>query len=98
MGLIISSESFKEGEFLATPHVLSEAYGFGCKGDNLSPQLSWSNVPEGTRSFALKQSQYFASFSDSTAQFSVKQTQNPSDTEGSVFSSGHHAHRPYLTN
>lgn len=53
MGLIITSESFKEGEFLATPHVLSEAYGFGCKGNNLSPQLSWSNVPEGTRSFAL---------------------------------------------
>ena len=53
MGLIITSESFKEGEFLATPHVLSEAYGFGCKGNNLSPQLSWSNVPDGTRSFAL---------------------------------------------
>jgi Raf kinase inhibitor-like YbhB/YbcL family protein len=27
--------------------------GMGCKGENLSPQLAWSNVPEGTKSFAL---------------------------------------------
>jgi len=27
--------------------------GFGCDGQNLSPELSWSNVPEGTRSFAV---------------------------------------------
>lgn len=27
--------------------------GFGCKGDNLSPQLSWKNVPAGTKSFAV---------------------------------------------
>ncbi|WP_058913180.1 kinase inhibitor [Entomohabitans teleogrylli] len=27
--------------------------GFGCAGKNQSPQLSWSGVPEGTRSFAL---------------------------------------------
>jgi phosphatidylethanolamine-binding protein (PEBP) family uncharacterized protein len=27
--------------------------GFGCKGGNLSPALSWSNPPAGTKSFAL---------------------------------------------
>jgi Raf kinase inhibitor-like YbhB/YbcL family protein len=27
--------------------------GFGCTGGNISPQLSWENPPEGTRSFAL---------------------------------------------
>src|SRR6202035_5674787 len=27
--------------------------GFGCKGGNVSPALSWSNAPAGTQSFAL---------------------------------------------
>ncbi|WP_010521687.1 YbhB/YbcL family Raf kinase inhibitor-like protein [Aquimarina agarivorans] len=27
--------------------------GFGCTGKNISPQLHWSNVPEGTKSFAI---------------------------------------------
>jgi Raf kinase inhibitor-like YbhB/YbcL family protein len=27
--------------------------GFGCTGENISPQLEWSNAPEGTRSFAI---------------------------------------------
>lgn len=27
--------------------------GFGCKGDNISPQLSWENAPAGTKSFAV---------------------------------------------
>jgi len=53
MALILTSESFKEGDMLAPRHVLSEAYGFGCTGDNLSPQLSWSGAPAGTESFAL---------------------------------------------
>ena len=53
MALVLTSESFKEGEYLGHDHVLSEAYGFGCAGGNLSPQLSWSGVPEGTESFAV---------------------------------------------
>jgi len=27
--------------------------GFGCAGDNISPQLAWNNAPEGTKSFAI---------------------------------------------
>lgn len=27
--------------------------GFGCEGENLSPQLSWTDAPEGTKSFAV---------------------------------------------
>ena len=32
---------------------IEEFNGFGCAGDNVSPQLSWSNAPEGTKSFAI---------------------------------------------
>jgi Raf kinase inhibitor-like YbhB/YbcL family protein len=27
--------------------------GFGCTGQNLSPQVSWENIPAGTKSFAI---------------------------------------------
>lgn len=30
-----------------------EFNGFGCTGKNQSPQLSWANAPEGTKSFAV---------------------------------------------
>lgn len=30
-----------------------EFQGFGCTGGNLSPQLSWSGAPKGTKAFAL---------------------------------------------
>ena len=30
-----------------------EFNGFGCTGNNRSPQLSWKNPPEGTKSFAI---------------------------------------------
>jgi Raf kinase inhibitor-like YbhB/YbcL family protein len=32
---------------------VQEFNGFGCSGDNVSPQLSWANAPEGTKSFAV---------------------------------------------
>ena len=32
---------------------MEEFQGFGCTGDNTSPQLSWDNAPEGTKSFAI---------------------------------------------
>ena len=53
MAFTLTSSSFKEGETLAMDHVLSADYGFGCGGGNKSPQLSWSEVPEGTKSFAV---------------------------------------------
>lgn len=30
-----------------------EYKGFGCNGDNISPQLRWSGAPKGTKSFAV---------------------------------------------
>ena len=30
-----------------------EFNGFGCTGENLSPQLAWKNAPEGTKSYAI---------------------------------------------
>lgn len=27
--------------------------GFGCKGENISPELSWKEAPKGTKSFAV---------------------------------------------
>jgi Raf kinase inhibitor-like YbhB/YbcL family protein len=53
MTLTLASTNFKEGELLGIDHVLSEAYGFGCTGANLSPQLSWTGTPAGTESFAV---------------------------------------------
>lgn len=53
MALVLTSESFNDGDYLGADHVLSEAYGFGCAGGNLSPQLSWIGAPEGTKSFAV---------------------------------------------
>lgn len=52
-GLTLTSGSFRDGDYLANDHALSEAYGFGCAGGNLSPALAWSGAPEGTKSFAL---------------------------------------------
>ncbi len=53
MAMTLTSASFNEGDLLGTEHILSEAFGFGCSGGNLSPQLSWSGAPGGTECFAL---------------------------------------------
>jgi len=47
------SSNFEDGEYLATKHILSADYGFGCSGGNESPHLKWEGAPQGTRSFAL---------------------------------------------
>lgn len=44
-GLELTSEAFKESGTLPLIYT--------CKGDNISPPLSWSGAPEGTKSFVL---------------------------------------------
>ena len=43
-GLTLSSDS-AQGQ-LAMKHVFN---GFGCSGENISPELNWENAPEGTK-------------------------------------------------
>jgi Raf kinase inhibitor-like YbhB/YbcL family protein len=58
--LMVSSTIFAQGTFTLTSQDLGgvatiqeEFNGFGCSGKNQSPQLSWKNAPEGTKSFAI---------------------------------------------
>ena len=53
MTFTVRSNSFNDGDYLATTHILSAAFGFGCEGDNQSPHLAWSGAPTGTKSFAV---------------------------------------------
>src|SRR6516165_12432799 len=53
MAFAVRSNSFKDGDYLASDHILSADYGFGCAGGNKSPHLVWSGAPAGTKSFAV---------------------------------------------
>ncbi|WP_291619113.1 YbhB/YbcL family Raf kinase inhibitor-like protein [Colwellia sp.] len=46
----LSSQDIAEGKFMSKAQ---EFTGFGCTGGDLSPQLQWSGVPKGTKSFAI---------------------------------------------
>ncbi|GAB2528361.1 YbhB/YbcL family Raf kinase inhibitor-like protein [Microbulbifer agarilyticus] len=46
----LTSTDYAEGDTLRAAQLY---YGLGCNGENLSPQLAWSGVPAGTRSFAV---------------------------------------------
>jgi Raf kinase inhibitor-like YbhB/YbcL family protein len=46
----LTSPDLAPGKRIAERQVFN---GFGCKGDNVSPALEWSDPPAGTRSFAL---------------------------------------------
>src|ERR1700674_5786119 len=49
----ITSSSFKDGERLPTKMAGNNKSNPNCVGDNVSPALSWTGVPEGTKSFIL---------------------------------------------
>lgn len=48
--LEITSDDIQEGHPMAKTFEFS---GWGCSGGNVSPQLSWSEAPQGTKSFAI---------------------------------------------
>lgn len=55
-----ASVSLLGGEFTLSSHDLSgqltkkqEFSGFGCDGQNISPELHWNEAPKGTKSFAV---------------------------------------------
>jgi len=49
-GLTLTSGEFADGDYMANEQVFA---GFGCEGKNVSPSLSWSGAPAGTKTFAL---------------------------------------------
>lgn len=57
---LVPAALFSQGTFTLSSETLGgnatpveEFAGFGCTGENVSPQLSWKNAPEGTKSFAI---------------------------------------------
>ncbi len=53
MAFAVTSNNFKTGDYVAMDHYLSERFGYGCTGQNVSPQLSWTGAPADTKSFAV---------------------------------------------
>ncbi|WP_034058524.1 YbhB/YbcL family Raf kinase inhibitor-like protein [Lacinutrix jangbogonensis] len=58
--VLLSTTAFAQSTFTLSSQDLGgeatineEFNGFGCTGENQSPQLSWKNAPEGTKSFAV---------------------------------------------
>ncbi|MGB8855622.1 MAG: YbhB/YbcL family Raf kinase inhibitor-like protein [Burkholderiales bacterium] len=49
-GFKLSSSDIKPNGTISNKQVYK---GFGCEGENISPALSWSGAPSGTKSFAL---------------------------------------------
>lgn len=49
-GLTVATPAFTEGGTIGLAQVFNR---FGCKGEDISPAVSWSDAPAGTRSFAI---------------------------------------------
>ncbi|MDQ2872006.1 MAG: YbhB/YbcL family Raf kinase inhibitor-like protein [Candidatus Eremiobacteraeota bacterium] len=48
--MILRSDTFTDGGTIPLSMVFND---MGCTGQNRSPQLSWSDIPDGTQSFAI---------------------------------------------
>ena len=46
----VQSSSWQDGQTMKNDYVFNS---FGCTGNNVSPQISWSASPQGTKSFAI---------------------------------------------
>ncbi len=46
----VTSKSLKDGSTLSLRQVYK---GYGCMGENISPDLSWSGAPDNTKSYAI---------------------------------------------
>src|SRR5215470_5266359 len=49
----LTSTTFKDGQMMPRKVANNTANNPNCVGENVSPQLSWANAPDGTRSFAI---------------------------------------------
>jgi Raf kinase inhibitor-like YbhB/YbcL family protein len=49
----LQSTTFSDGKIMPKKVANNTASNPNCVGDNVSPQFSWSNVPDGTKSFVL---------------------------------------------
>jgi len=49
----LASETFKDGTMMPKKVANKNPQNPNCVGDNVSPQLSWSGTPDGTKSFAF---------------------------------------------
>jgi len=48
--MTLTSKDMSEGNKLTSQLVFN---GFGCQGENISPQLTWTDIPAGTKAFAV---------------------------------------------
>jgi Raf kinase inhibitor-like YbhB/YbcL family protein len=49
----VTSTTFKDGQLMPRKVANSNPQNPNCVGENVSPQLAWKGVPEGTKSFAI---------------------------------------------
>jgi len=50
---VVTSTTFKDGQLMPKKVANTSPTNMNCVGENVSPQLSWSGVPEGTKSLAI---------------------------------------------